>query len=364
VTTLQDARRVLIFITGRGLGGDAKIAFNTYKALTERGIHCEIALDKNAPGYLFKKNNIPWHKVSIPQAGGHAATKLTTIKAAFKTLHAGFIAARCIRKAKADVAVGVIGGGAVIAALGAKLSRTPSVSLVSTPLDTKVCSKISDPIILPESPLFRDEAVSSHVKAFLPTNSHIVEGDRQKALQKIEEHCENNPQYRKFDPEKQTIMFSSGSTLFEKTAKAVELFASKHSDEFNIVVIGSLLDEEYEKYLDDEKVIYVGYIDWVADLYALSDLAVLTDDGLMLQEAMLCNIPIVILKRVKYNRYHNMEAIFKGATKECDLEDLDDAVFEILNNLESYSGKTDIYKEAIANSSSQICDIVESHFKD
>lgn len=159
-------------------------------------------------------------------------------------------------------------------------------------------------------------------------------------------------------------MFSSGSTLFEKTAKAVELFASKHSDEFNIVVIGSLLDEEYEKYLDDEKVIYVGYIDWVADLYALSDLAVLTDDGLMLQEAMLCNIPIVILKRVKYNRYHNMEAIFKGATKECDLEDLDDAVFEILNNLESYSGKTDIYKEAIANSSSQICDIVESHFKD
>ena len=327
MTTLQDARRVLIFITGRGLGGDAKIAFNTYKALTERGIHCEIALDKNAPGYLFKKNNIPWHKVSIPQAGGHAATKLTTIKAAFKTLHAGFIAARCIRKAKADVAVGVIGGGAVIAALGAKLSRTPSVSL-------------------------------------LPTNSHIVEGDRQKALQKIEEHCENNPQYRKFDPEKQTIMFSSGSTLFEKTAQAVELFASKHSDEFNIVVIGSLLDEEYEKYLDDEKVIYVGYIDWVADLYALSDLAVLTDDGLMLQEAMLCNIPIVILKRVKYNRYHNMEAIFKGATKECDLEDLDDAVFEILNNLESYSGKTDIYKEAIANSSSQICDIVESHFKD
>ena len=252
---MQDARRVLIFITGRGLGGDAKIAFNTYKALTERGIHCEIALDKNAPGYLFKKNNIPWHKVSIPQAGGHAATKLTTIKAAFKTLHAGFIAARCIRKAKADVAVGVIGGGAVIAALGAKLSRTPSVSLVSTPLDTKVCSKISDPIILPESPLFRDEAASSHVKAFLPTNSHIVEGDRQKALQKIEEHCENNPQYRKFDPEKQTIMFSSGSTLFEKTAQAVELFASKHSDEFNIVVIGSLLDEEYEKYLDDEKVI-------------------------------------------------------------------------------------------------------------
>ena len=117
-------------------------------------------------------------------------------------------------------------------------------------------------------------------------------------------------------------------------------------------------------YLDDSKVIFVGYIDWVADLYALSDLAVLTDDGLMLQEAMLCNIPVVMLKRVKYNRYHNMEVIFKGATKECDLEDMDEKIFEILDNLEDYQAKTDIYKDAIMKASGEICDIVESHFKD
>ena len=361
---MQDERKVLIFITGRGLGGDAKNAFNTYKALTERGIHCEIALDKNAPGFLFKKNNIPWHKVSIPQAGGHAATKMSTIKAGFRTLKAALIAARCIRKVKPDVVVGVIGGGAVIGALGARLTRTPSVSLIDTPLDSKVCSKISDPIVLPENALFKEDLPPKYHKVFFPTNSNIVEGDKDRGVEKLTQHCENNPEYKRYDPNKQTIMFSSGSTLFEKSAQAVELFAEKHSEEFNIVVVGSLLDEEYEKYLDDSKVIFVGYIDWVADLYALSDLAVLTDDGLMLQEAMLCNIPVVMLKRVKYNRYHNMEVIFKGATKECDLEDMDEKIFEILDNLEDYQAKTDIYKDAIMKASGEICDIVESHFKD
>ena len=52
------AKKVLIVVTGRGLGGDAGIALNVYKALTKRGMECEIALDESAPGILFKKNKV------------------------------------------------------------------------------------------------------------------------------------------------------------------------------------------------------------------------------------------------------------------------------------------------------------------
>ena len=82
--------KVLVIVTGRGLGGDAMVALNVIKVLEKRGIECEIALDKTAPGVLFEKNGYSWHKISIPQAGGHSATKLSALKGALKLITATF----------------------------------------------------------------------------------------------------------------------------------------------------------------------------------------------------------------------------------------------------------------------------------
>ena len=127
--------KALLVVTGRGLGGDASIALNTIKALEKRGVKCEIALDESAPGILFEKNGYSWHKISIPQAGGHAATKLSALKGALKLITATFKARSTIKKSKADFVVGVLGGGAIVGSLGAKLARKPAFSLISTPLD-------------------------------------------------------------------------------------------------------------------------------------------------------------------------------------------------------------------------------------
>ena len=71
--------KALFVVTGRGIGGDAAIAFNISKALSKYGVKCEFALNHGSPGLLFKKHDIKWHEISIPQAGGHAATKLSLI---------------------------------------------------------------------------------------------------------------------------------------------------------------------------------------------------------------------------------------------------------------------------------------------
>ena len=76
--------KALVLMAGRGLGGDAVVTLNVIRALEERGVQCELALDENSPGVLFKKKGYTWHKIKIPQAGGHAATKLSAMKAAFK----------------------------------------------------------------------------------------------------------------------------------------------------------------------------------------------------------------------------------------------------------------------------------------
>ncbi|WP_297982779.1 glycosyltransferase [uncultured Methanobrevibacter sp.] len=361
------ARKVLIIVTGRGLGGDAGIALNVRNALVKRGIECEIALDESAPGILFKKNNLTWNKVIIPQAGGHSATFKTTVKAAIRAVRAVFKTRSLIKRKNYDLVLGILGGGAIVGALAAKLSRTPSVSLLITPLDTKICGKIGTPIILPENNLFlANQIPEKMVKSFLPVNDNIPLGDKQKALDKLKQHCaeikKSNPDAMEFDENKQTIVFSSGSSLFEKTAQAIDQF-SKYSDRFNLVLCGDPLEESFHKYIDETKIINVGFIDWVNDLLHLADLAVLTNDGLMLHEAMVCNLPVVILKRVKYGRYHDMVSIFKGATIECDLEDLDEAIFDVVDNYDEYAKNTAIYKDAILNVGDNIADIVENSFK-
>ena len=69
--------KALFIVTGRGLGGDAMTALNAMNALERRGVTCEIALDASAHGTLFEKNGYEWHKISVPHAGGHSATKLS-----------------------------------------------------------------------------------------------------------------------------------------------------------------------------------------------------------------------------------------------------------------------------------------------
>ena len=359
----MDKKKILIIVTGRGLGGDAGIALNVYNALEKRGYDCEIALDESAPGILFKKNNIEWNKVIIPQAGGHSATIKTTISAAIRAIRAVFKTRKLLKSKKFDLELGILGGGAIVGAIASKLARIPSVSLLITPLDTKVCRHIGTPIILPENNLFLAEDIPDNmVKSFLPVNENITHGDKDKALEKIKEHSievkEKNPDAIEFDESKPTIVFSSGSSLFEKTAQAIDQF-SKYCDKYNLVLVGDPLEKEFYKYIDETKIINLGFIDWVNDLLCLADLAVLTNDGLMLHEAMVCNLPVVILKRVKYGRYHDMVSIFKGATVECDLEDLDEKIFDVMDNYDEFAKRTDEYRTAILNVDETICDIVD-----
>ena len=142
--------KALIVITGRGLGGDAVVAYNLIDALEKKGVHCEIALDESASGILFKKKGYNWHKIIVPRAGGHTATKLSSLKAACKMLPATFKIRSLIKKLDVDFVVGVIGGGSVVASVGAKLTKKPCATLCCTPLDMGVCPKLNHTIILPE----------------------------------------------------------------------------------------------------------------------------------------------------------------------------------------------------------------------
>jgi UDP-N-acetylglucosamine--N-acetylmuramyl-(pentapeptide) pyrophosphoryl-undecaprenol N-acetylglucosamine transferase len=181
--------KALIVVTGRGLGGDAAIALNVIKLFEKRGVTCEIALDESAPGILFKKNGYSWHKISIPQAGGHAATKLSAAKGALKLVAATFKARNLIKKGNYDFVVGVLGGGAIVGSIGAKLARKPAFSLISTPLDSKVCPKFNQCYLFPEIDKFRWETLPKNIdKTFYPLAENIGRGDAQIALQKLKEY--------------------------------------------------------------------------------------------------------------------------------------------------------------------------------
>lgn len=353
--------RALVTITGRGLGGDAVNALNIIRSLEKHGIECEIALDSSAPGLLFEKNGYTWHKVKIPQAGGHAANKLTTIKASLKMLSAIIEIRKLIKKVNVDIVVGVIGGGAIVGCLGAKISKVKAVGVIDTPLDTKICTKLNRCIVLPEAELFRAKKLPDNVnRVFFLMDPDFSKGNSDKALELIkEDSLKNNFD---FDENKKTILFSSGSSLFEMMAKAVSKFV-KNNDKYNIVIIGTPLEKEYEKYLTSKKIINLGYINWVNDLYEFVDLAVLTDDGLMVQEAVASNLPAVTLTRVKYGRYHNMEGIFKGAILEADFDELEEKIYDALDNLDSFKEKSKKYSKEIFNSNDKVAEIVIEEIK-
>lgn len=354
--------KALLFITGRGLGGDAIIALNIIRALEEKGIQTEIALDKEAPGLVFEKNGYNWHKVSIPQAGGHAATKIATINAGFKTITASFQARKLIKQLKVDVVVGVIGGGAVVGCIGAKLAKTPAVGIINTPTDTKVCTRLNTCIAFPEIDLFRSDNIPTNVhKSFYPLSSGVTEGDKYKALENIKEKVKEE-NVGDFDENKPSILFSSGSSLFELMVKAISDASnpelSNLADKYNLILVGIPLKDEYLDLIQTSKIIYLGYIDWIRDLYKLIDLAILTDDGVMIQEAMACELPTIALTRVKYGRYHNMAGIFQGAVIESNIDQLNDKIEETIANLENIKNKTKEYSEKILQSNEKISKII------
>lgn len=352
--------KALVVITGRGIGGDAVVGLNIVKSLENRGIECEIALDQNAPGILYEKKGYTWHKVSIPQAGGHAANKVTALKAGFKTLAAIPKTTKLIRKIKPDFVVGVIGGGAVIGSLSAKITRTKCVSLINTPLDTKVCSKLNKCLILPENKLFKVENLPDNLdKAFFPINQNINSGNYENGIKEIEKFLkEKNKTSAKFDKNKKTLLFSSGSTLFEGTVKAIKKFAEEYGDSYNILLVGDPLKKEYLEMIDNDKIINLGYINWISDCYAISDLAVLTDDGNMIQEAIICELPIVALTHVKYGRYHNMGGIYKGIVFETNVDTANDTILNTLEHIDEIQSKIPPYKKDILNTNDKIVDTI------
>ncbi len=346
--------KALLIITGRGMGGDAVTALNIARALSKKGVECEFALDHTAPGLLLKKEGIEWHKISIPQAGGHAATKSKLARAGFKTTKASLEAVKLIKKVKPDVVVGIIGGGAIIGCLSAKMARVPAVGILITPTDAKVCTRLNANIVLPESNLFQANLLEENIhKAYSPINPEVIGGSKEKALKKMPES---------FDAEKPTLLFSSGSSLFEMTAQAAQKI-SLSDIKANILVVGHPLEDEYLDYLKKENIIYLGYVDWIQDLYNLADVSVLSDDGVMIHEAIACKVPIVALTGVKYGRYHNMAAVFPGAVAESSIDELEQNIKVALDNITGMKNEAQRYGEDVLDSGNKIADIIISESK-
>lgn len=349
--------KALLVITGRGMGGDAVNALNIAKSLEKKGVHCELALDHDAPGLLFKKNGFSWHKVKIPQAGGHAATKAATIKAGIKTIKAVMETRKLIKKLKVDVVVGIIGGGAVVGCVAAKLAKVPAVGIIDTPLDTKICTRLNRCIVLPEAQLFKSNQIPSNVsKSFFPLSPSLTKGNKEKGLEQLRNYSGEV----EFDESKKTLLFSSGSSLFEMMAKAIANYSEIDglADKYNLILVGHPLEDNYLDLIDFKKVINLGYIDWIKDLYEIVDLAILTDDGVMIQEAIACELPSVALTHVKYGRYHNMAGIFPGAVIESDLDQLNDNINESLANLNEIIDQTKKYSSEVLSSGEKIADII------
>ena len=349
--------KLLIFVTGRGIGGDAVTAYNILKALESKNISAKIVLDPSAPGYYFKKRNMSWLKTPIPSAGGHAASKSSLFKAGLKTIKAVILGSRLIKKEKADGVIGVIGGGSVIGCLSAKLAHVPAIGVVATPTDTKISLKCNPTLLLPESPAFthKDDYVSNYEiqKQYSPIKMDIIHGDKNNILDKLP---------KKYDANKKSILFASGSTLFDDMAKAARNYAQEN-DDVNIFLIGAPLHEGINKIIDHPNIINLGYINYINDLYGLVDLAVITDDGLTLHETIACEIPVVVVIGVKYGRYHGLSRVFDGAVIESNVDNITSVVNKALNNYDSMKEATTKYAKDIIKAPEDLVEFVEKYMK-
>ena len=349
--------KLLIFVTGRGIGGDAVTAYNILKALESKNISAKIVLDPSAPGYYFKKRNMSWLKTPIPSAGGHAASKSSLFKAGLNTIKAVILGSRLIKKEKADGVIGVIGGGSVIGCLSAKLAHVPAIGVVATPTDTKISLKCNPTLLLPESPAFthKDDYVSNYEiqKQYSPIKMDIIHGDKNNILDKLP---------KKYDANKKSILFASGSTLFDDMAKAARNYAQEN-DDVNIFLIGAPLHEGINKIIDHPNIINLGYINYINDLYDLVDLAVITDDGLTLHETIACEIPVVVVIGVKYGRYHGLSRVFDGAVIESNVDNITSVVNKALNNYDSMKEATTKYAKDIIKAPEDLVEFVEKYMK-
>lgn len=344
--------KLLIFVTGRGIGGDAVTAYNILKALESKNISAKIVLDPSAPGYYFKKRNMSWLKTPIPSAGGHAASKSSLFKAGLKTIKAVILGSRLIKKEKADGVIGVIGGGSVIGCLSAKLAHVPAIGVVATPTDTKISLKCNPTLLLPESPAFthKDDYVSNYEiqKQYSPIKMDIIHGDKNNILDKLP---------KKYDANKKSILFASGSTLFDDMAKAARNYAQEN-DDVNIFLIGAPLHEGINKIIDHPNIINLGYINYINDLYDLVDLAVITDDGLTLHETIACEIPVVVVIGVKYGRYHGLSRVFDGAVIESNVDNITSVVNDALSNELEMKKATKKYSSNIIHGTDTLVDFI------
>ncbi len=348
--------KLLLFVTGRGIGGDAVLAYNTSKILEKRGVETKIVLDESAQGLYFKRHDMTWLTNPIPTAGGHAASKLSLLKAGLKTLSAGRQGSKLLKKEQADGVIGILGGGTVIGCLSAKMAKLPAVGMVATPTDTKMSMKWNDTLILPESPLFTKGSLKSdHVveRQYIPIVLDIIKGSKEEALKRLPDN---------YDPSKPSVLFSSGSTLFDGMAKAARKYAEEN-DDVNIFVIGYPLKDELNSIIDHPNIMNLSYVDWISDLYKLVDVVITTDDGLTLHETLACEIPIVVVIGVKYGRYHNLASVFDGAVLESNVDNITEKVTEALDNNAEMKKAAHKYSVDIINTPDYIGDFIINSIK-
>lgn len=342
--------KALFVITGPGVGGDSAAALNISKSLSKFGFESEFALDRNSSGLLFKNNNLEWYKTTVPAAGGHVATKFTLLKAAIKSFKGIFETSRLIKKVNPDVVVGLSGGGAVIGCVSAKFANVPSVGILWTPIDAKICPRIATACVTStESPLFLKESKYENVhKSYSPIDPGVINGDKKKARNLMPEG---------YDETLPTILLSSGSHLFEKMALAASKLA-KSDIKANIVVVGITRNEKCLMYLKEDDIIYLGFIDWIRDLFKLADLVISSDDGIMIHETIACGLPLVTLQGVKYGRITQFPEIFKGALVQGHLETIDTEVKEALNHLDEMKENVAKYSKDILETPDRIAEII------
>ena len=320
--------KLLLFVTGRGIGGDAVIAHTISEALNERNISTKIVLDSKAQGYYYKNKNISWLKSSIPAAGGHASTKLNLFKAGLKTIKAIIQASLLIKSEKADGVVGIIGGGVVVGCLAAKLSGVPVVGVVSTPNDTKISIKCNPTILLPESPLFNSKNnISKYpsIDNYIPIKTDIVNGDKENILDILPDN------YNSY---------------------------AEESDNINIFLIGEPLNDVVRDIVDYPNIMNLGYINYIKHLYDLIDLAVITDDGATLHETIACEIPVVVVVGVKYGRYHGLSKVFDGAVIESNVDNITSVVNDALSNELEMKKATKKYSSNIIHGTDTLVDFI------
>ena len=72
-------------------------------------------------------------------------------------------------------------------------------------------------------------------------------------------------------------------------------------------------------------------------------MAVLTDDGISIEEALTSKTPIVALTRIKWGRYQNMAGVYKGAIIESEVSDVCKSIDEAFENMDSLKENTHKY---------------------